>query len=76
MENSGSKSPIAPPQPHTWRSGIVGLGLFCAIAGLFLAAGFKEALWPKAVAIGGVVILVAGLAVNAVVSRLRPASGD
>lgn len=76
MVNSGRNSPAAPPQPHTWRSGIVGLGLFFVIGGLFLAAGFKEALWPKAVAIGGIVILLVGLIANAVASRIRPASGD
>jgi hypothetical protein len=70
------KTPPASPQPHSWRSGIVGLGLFCVIGGLFLAAGFKEALWPKVVAIGGIAILVVGLVANAVVSRVRPASGD
>lgn len=70
------ETPPASPQPHSWRSGIVSLGLFCVIGGLFLAAGFKEALWPKVVAIGGIAILVVGLVANAVVSRVRPASGD
>ena len=32
--------------------------LLGVIAGLFLAAAFKEALWPKAGAIGGVVFLL------------------
>jgi ABC-type Mn2+/Zn2+ transport system permease subunit len=54
----------------------VGLGLFCVIGGLFLSAGLKEALWPKSVAIGGIVILVVGLVANAILSRARPASGD
>ena len=76
MANSGSTPPALHSQPHTWRSGVVGLGLFCVVGGLFLAAGFKEALWPKAMAIGGIVILVVGLVANAVVSRVRPASGD
>jgi len=55
---------------------VVGLGLICVVGGLFLSAGFKEALWPKAVAIGGIVMLVVGLVANAILSRARPASGN
>jgi len=76
MVTSGSDSPTAPPAPHTWRSVAVGLGLFCLIAGLFLAAGFKGALFPKVVAIGGVVILVVGGVASAITSRRQASSGD
>lgn len=51
----------------------MGLGLFCVIGGLFPAAGFKDALWPKVVGGGGVVILVVGLVANAMMSRRRSA---
>jgi hypothetical protein len=74
MMTPTSDSPTTPQAPHTWRSMVVGLGLFCVIGGLFLSAGFKEVLWPKAVAIGGIVLLVVGLVANAILSRARPAS--
>ena len=54
----------------------VALGLFCVIGGLFLAAGFKDALWPKVVGGGGVVILVVGLVANAMMSHRRSVSGN
>jgi hypothetical protein len=54
----------------------VGIGLFCVIGGLFLAAGFQEALWPKVMAVGGVVTLVVGLVANALMWRRLPSSGD
>jgi len=76
MVTPTSHSPTTPPAPHAWRSTVVGLGLFCVIGGLFLSAGFKEVLWPKAVAIGGIVLLVVGLVANAILSRARPASGN
>jgi len=76
MVTPTSDPPTTPPAPRTWRSMAVGLGLFCVIGGLFLSAGLKEALWPKSVAIGGIVILVVGLVANAILSRARPASGD
>ena len=76
MATNGSDSPAAPPAPHTWRSVTVGLGLFCLVAGLFLAAAFKEALLPKVVAIGGVVFLVVGGVASAITSRRRASSGD
>jgi hypothetical protein len=72
MVTGGSDSPVASPTPHTWRSVAVGLGLFCLMAGLFLAAGFKEAFFPKVVAIGGMVILVVGGVASAITSRRRP----
>jgi hypothetical protein len=75
MATSGSDIPTAPPPaPHTWRSGTVMLGLFCLVAGLFLAAGFKEAIWPKAVAIGGIVFLAVGSVASAIASRRRASS--
>ena len=77
MVTSGRDVPTVPPAaPHTWRSGTVMLGLFCLVAGLFLAAGFKEAFWPKAVAIAGVVFLVVGGVASAINSRRRASSGD
>jgi hypothetical protein len=76
MVTSGSDSQTVPPAPHTWRSVAVGLGLFCLIAGLFLAAGFKEAFFPKVVAIGGVVLLGVGGVASAIASRSRASSGD
>jgi hypothetical protein len=76
MVTNGSDSPAAPPAPHTWRSVAVGLGLFCLIAGLFLAAGFKEAFFPKVVAIGGMATLVVGGIASAITSRRRVSSGD
>jgi len=76
MATGGSDSPTAaPPAPHTWRSGVVCLGLFCLVAGLFLAAGFKESLLPRVVAIGGVVFLVVGGVASAIASRRLAASG-
>jgi hypothetical protein len=72
----GRDSPAVLPPPHTWRSVAVGLRLFCPIAGLFLAAGFKEAYFPKAVAIGGIAILVVGGVDSAIASRRRASSGD
>jgi hypothetical protein len=57
------------PAPHNWRSGTVALGLFCLVAGLFLAAGFKDAIVPKVLAIGGIVFLVVGGIASAVASR-------
>jgi len=71
MVTPGSDPPAPASPPHTWRSMAVGLGLFCVIGGLFLAAGFKDALWPKVVGGGGVVILVVGLVANAMMSRRR-----
>jgi hypothetical protein len=76
MVTSGSDSPVAPPAPLTWRSVAVGLGLFCLIAGLFLAAGFKGALWPRVVAIGGIAILVVGGIASAITSRRHASNGD
>ena len=76
METSGSDFPAAPPPaPHTWRSGVVCLGLFCLVAGLFLAAGFKESLLPRVVAIAGIVLLVVGSIASAIASRRRAPSG-
>ena len=75
MATNGSDSPAAPAAPHNWRSVTVGLGLFCLVAGLFLAAAFKEALLPKVVAIGGVVFLVVGGVASAIASRRRAPSG-
>jgi protein-S-isoprenylcysteine O-methyltransferase Ste14 len=54
---------------------VVCLGLFCLVAGLFLAAGFKESLLPRVVAIGGVVFLVVGGVASAIASRRLAASG-
>jgi len=76
MVTRDSDSPAAPPAPHTWRSVVVGLGLFCLIAGLFLAAGFKEAFFPKVVAIGGMVILIVGGVASAITSGRQASSGD
>jgi len=76
MVTPTSDSRTTPPAPHNLRSMVVGLGLICVVGGLFLSAGFKEALWPKAVAIGGIVMLVVGLVANAILSRARPASGN
>jgi len=77
MVTSGSDFPATPPTaPHNWRSVTVGLGLFCLVAGLFLAAAFKEALLPKVVAIGGVVFLVVGGVASAITSRSRASNGD
>ena len=51
------------------------IGLFCLMSGLFMADAFKDALWPKALAIGGLGIVV-GLVANVVMWRFRPSSGD
>lgn len=70
METNGTGPPTTPPPaPHNWRSGMVALGLFCLVAGLFLAAGFKDAVFPKVLAIGGIVFLVVGGIASAVASR-------
>ncbi len=68
MVTSGSDSAAARSAPRGWRNVVIGLGLFCLIAGLFLAAGFKEAAFPKVVAIGGMVVLVVGGIASAVAS--------
>jgi hypothetical protein len=52
------------------------LGLLCVIGGLFLAAGFKEALWPKVMGVAGMGLLIVGFVANAVMSRHRPSRGD
>ncbi len=66
---SGSDPAAARSAPRGWWSVVVGRGLFCLIAGLFLAAGFKAAAFPKVVAIGGIVALVVGGVASAVASR-------
>jgi hypothetical protein len=55
---------------------MVGLGLFCLVAGLFLAAGFKESLVPKVVAISGIALLVVGGVASAITSRRPAGSGN
>ncbi len=76
MVTPGTTPPTPPLPAQNWRTLAVGLGLFCAIGGLFLAAGFKQATWPKVIAVGGFITMVVGLIVNAVLSRARPSSGD
>lgn len=76
MATNGSDLPAAPPPaPHTWRSGVVCLGLFCLVAGLFLAAGFKESLLPRAMAIAGIVFLIVGGFASAIESRRSASRG-
>jgi hypothetical protein len=69
-------SPTQPLPSHNWRTLTVGIGLFCVIGGLFLAAGFEDVVWPKMVAGGGIIIMVVGLVANAIMSRARPSGAD
>jgi hypothetical protein len=72
MVTPGSDPPATTPPPQTSWNLTMGLGLFCVIGGLFLAAGLKEALWPKVLAIGGIVIMVVGGVGGALMARRRP----
>ncbi len=65
MVTPGNDPPAMTPPPQTSRNLTMGLGLFCAISGFFPAAGLKEALWPKVLAVGGIVIMVVGGVANA-----------
>lgn len=76
MPTRSSDPPAVSSAPHTWRSLMVGLGLFCLVAGLFLAAGFKESLVPKVVAISGIALLVVGGVASAITSRRPAGSGN
>lgn len=76
LTGDGDSPAASRPLPHNWRSGLVALGLFCLVAGLFLAAGFKDTLFPKVLAIGGIVFLAVGIVVSAVASRRHAASAD
>ena len=46
------------------------------ICGLLFAAGFKEAFWPKVLAIGGIVIMVVGGVARTLMPRRRPGSNN
>ncbi len=76
MVNPGSDPPATTPPPQTSRNLTMGLGLFCAIGGLLFAAGFKEAFWPKVLAIGGIVIMVVGGVARTLMARRRPGSNN
>ena len=64
-----------PVPPRTWRSTVLGVGLFCTMAGLFFAAGLKTAIWPKVLGVGGMLAMaIAGIA-SALASRREKRQG-
>jgi hypothetical protein len=74
MATPGIDAPAPPPPSLNWQRVTLGLGLVCLFGGLFLAAGFKDALWPKVVTVAGVVaMIISGLA--SAVASLRQRFG-
>ena len=67
MVTPGIETTAPSPRSLNWQRVTLGLGLVCLFGGLFLAAGFKEAHWPKVVTVAGMVaVIVSGLASAAI----------